>query len=98
MLVEERMNQIERIGRMEQLFDFVSTAIKELPKVPEKYEEIESAIAVLSEYYSNDWKHDYLDDEAGFLPKELERGVLSEDGLWNLFSDWNELKEQLPIR
>ena len=41
------------------------------------------------------WKQDYADDEAGMFPKDLKRGVLSEDGIWNLLSDWQELEERL---
>ena len=39
----------------------------------------------LETYYTgDDWKRDFADDEAGLLPKEIKRGVLSEDGLYNL--------------
>ena len=34
---------------------------------------------------------DFADDEAGRLPADLKRGVLSEDGIWNLLSDVSEL-------
>ena len=78
---------------MEQLFDFAKEAMEEPVMTPEKYQELQEAIAILSEYYgSKDWKQDYADDEAGLLPKDLKRGVLSEDGLWNLLSDWQEAK------
>jgi hypothetical protein len=30
---------------------------------------------------------DYQADEKGELPSDLKRGVLSEDGLWNLLSN-----------
>lgn len=81
---------------MEQLFDFVSTAIKGESSFSEKNEELHHAITVLSEYYSSDdWKQDYADDEAGLLPKDLKRGVLSEDGIWNLLSDWHEWEMRL---
>ena len=81
---------------MEQLFDFVSESIMELPTTLDKYDKIQEAIATLSDYYSsNEWKQDYADDEAGLLPKDLKRGVLSEDGIWNLLSDWRELEERL---
>ena len=89
------MEQIERIRYMEQLYDFVSESITELPATLDKYEKIQEAIATLSDYYSsNEWKQDYADDEAGLLPKDLKRGVLSEDGIWNLLSDWRELEER----
>ena len=89
--MEERM---ERIRRMEQLFDFVWEAIKERPLPLDKYEELKKAIASLSRYYdSEEWRRDYEADEAGLLPKYLKRGVLSEDGMWNLLSVWSELEK-----
>ena len=87
------MEQIERIRRMEQLFDLAKEAMEEPMMSLDTYEKAQKAIAVLSEYYgSKDWKQDYADDEAGLLPKDLKRGVLSEDGLWNLLADWQEVK------
>ena len=89
------MEQIERIRKMEQLFDLAKEAMEEPMISLETYEKAQEAIAVLSEYYgSKDWKQDYADDEAGLLPKDLKRGVLSEDGIWNLLSDWQEAKAQ----
>lgn len=39
----------------------------------------------LARYYSSDeWKRDLATDEAGLLPKDLRRGVLSEDGIYDL--------------
>jgi len=87
------MEQIERIRKMEQLFDLAKEAMEEPTISFETYEKVQEAIAVLSEYYgSKEWKQDYANDEAGLLPKDLKRGVLSEDGLWNLLSDWQEAK------
>ena len=77
------MQQIERIQYMEQLLDFVLKTRKE----QDKQERIQEAIRILSEYYGSDeWKQDFADDEAGRLPKDLKRGVLSEDGIWNVLS------------
>ena len=79
------MNQLERIRYMERLLDFVIEARKEQPIDPEKSARIQEALRILAEYYTSDeWKQDFADDEAGRLPKDLKRGVLSEDGLWNL--------------
>ena len=89
------MEQMERIRYMEQLFDLVLESITEPSTALDKSEKIQEAIAALSDYYSSDeWKQDYADDEAGRLPKDLKRGVLSEDGIWNLLSDWYELEER----
>ena len=45
-------------------------------------------LKALSEYDGSDaWKRDYAADEAGLLPKDLKRGVLSEDGIYNLLDE-----------
>ena len=93
------MEQIARIRHMEQFFDLAKEAMEEVMMSLETYEKAQEAIAVLSEYYgSKEWKQDYVDDEAGLLPKDLKRGVLSEDGIWNLLSDWQEAKARTIIR
>ena len=98
MEITNKKNQIKRIQDMEQLFDYVLEAIKELPISSEKYNNIQQAIATLSKYYSsNEWKQDYIDDEKGLLPKNLKRGILSEDGIWNLHSLWAELKKNSTV-
>lgn len=89
------MEQIERIRRMEQLFDLAKEAMEEPMISLDTYEKVQEAIAILSEYYGSDeWKQDYADDEAGLLPKDLKRGVLSEDGIWNLLADWREARHE----
>ena len=81
------MNQIERIEYMERLLDFVIETRKEQPIDSEKSARIQEALRILAEYYTSDeWKQDFADDEASRLPKDLKRGVLSEDGLWNLLT------------
>ena len=70
---------------MENLLDFFIEARKEQDTNPEKSARIQEATRILAEYYASDeWKQDFADDEAGLLPKDLKRGVLSEDGIWNL--------------
>ena len=81
------MDQLERIRYMEQLLDFVIEARKEQTISPEKKERIQETIGILSDYYSSkEWKQDFADDEADLLPKDLKRGVLSEDGIWNVLN------------
>jgi len=70
----------------------VAKAVMELSAALDNYEEAQEAIAALDAYYgSEEWKKDFADDEAGRLPADLKRGVLSEDGIWNLLSDVSEL-------
>lgn len=88
--------QIERIRLMESYMDRASAAVMELSAALDKYEEAQPAIGALSEYYdSAEWRQDFADDEAGRLPSSLKRGVLSEDGIWNLLSDSRELNIRL---
>ena len=52
-------------------------------------------VAELSKYYGSElWKQDFAADEAGNLPPDLKRGVLSEDGIWNLLSDYREIQKK----
>ena len=81
------MDQLERIRYMERLLDFVIEARKEQPIDSEKSARIQEALRILAEYYTSDeWKQDFADDESGLLPKDLKRGVLSEDDIWNLLT------------
>jgi hypothetical protein len=42
-------------------------------------------LCLLKDYYENGlWLHDYELDEKGLLPRELKRGVLSQDAVYNL--------------
>lgn len=55
------------------------------------------AIRELDAYYgSSEWRQDFADDEAGLLPKDLPRGVLSEDGIFNVLVSYRELEEASP--
>ena len=70
----------------------VTTAVKRLSVALDKWEAAQEDITALGEYYGSDmWRQDFADDEAGLLPADLKRGVLSEDGLWNLLVDVREL-------
>ena len=91
-----KMEQIERIKQMELRLERAAAAVMELSAALDNYEAVQEDIAVLDDYYgSGEWKQDYADDEAGLLPTDLKRGVLSEDGIWNLLSDDRELKNRL---
>ena len=48
-------------------------------------------------YTGSQWKEDYAMDEAGAFPKELKRGVLSQDGIWNMLERNRELAGRLGI-
>ena len=90
------MEQTERIRQMELRMERAARAVMELSAALENYEAVQEDITALEQYYSSEaWKQDYADDEAGLLPNNLRRGVLSEDGIWNLLSDASELNKRL---
>ena len=88
--------QIARIRRMERSLDRALAAVKRLSAALDKWEATQDDIAALNGYYgSSEWRQDFEDDEAGRLPEDLKRGVLSEDGIWNLLIDSKELNERM---
>ena len=83
---------IERIKWMEQRYNNALAAIKDGSAVSLKA--VKEDVAELSKYYGSElWKQDFAADEAGKLPPDLKRGVLSEDGIWNLLSDYREMQK-----
>ncbi|MBQ7703291.1 MAG: GNAT family N-acetyltransferase [Firmicutes bacterium] len=90
--INERNEQIERIEKYEALMTDVAELIKEPEPTPYTYFKLRKLIRPLEAYYtSDDWKQDYADDEAGLLPIDLKRGVLSQDGIYNLLETFDEL-------
>ena len=84
---------IERIKWMEQRYNNALAAIKDGAAVSLKA--VKEDVAELSKYYGSElWKQDFAADEAGKLPPDLKRGVLSEDGIWNLLSDYREIQKK----
>ena len=94
--MKDNKEQIVRIRKMERRLNRTSAAVKRLEAALDKWEAVQEDIAALEEYYGCDlWKQDFADDEAGLLPADLKRGVLSEDALWDLLTACKELKERL---
>lgn len=83
--IKDNTNPVaERVSAMGQLFNRVGVAIRENLAYPE----LRDHVNTLSEYMdSGQWKEDFEADERGELPRNLPRGVLSEDGLYNLLRD-----------
>lgn len=90
------MTRIERITHMEGLLDKSTEVIARLEQAIEDFAALQPDIAELEAYYTSpQWRKDFEADEAGKLPKDLKRGVLSEDGIYDLLSDYQCLKDQI---
>ena len=88
------MTRIERITHMEGLLDKSTEVIARLEQALEDFSALQPDIAELEAYYTSpQWRKDFEADEAGKLPKDLKRGVLSEDGVWNVLEDYRRLKK-----
>lgn len=79
---------ISRIVRMEHDLDAVLEALS-FHSDPEIGERMMRLSAYLD---SGQWLEDYRLDEEGKLPADLKRGVLSEDTLYNLLTDYDAVK------
>ena len=91
-------NKIERINEMEQRFNRASASLQRLENALQEFLLVQEDMDILSSYYSGgQWRRDYEADEAGRFPADLPRGVLSEDGIYNLLLENDELKERLNM-
>lgn len=85
--------RIKRIKCMEMYFDMVKQAFSIDSAFVKTDTHIKGMLEALREYFEGgEWLEDYQADERGELPSDLKRGVLSEDGLWNLMSDIDSLE------
>ena len=85
--VKERFIHLAHILK----YEITMREAQHLLRKKENADRLQSLISELEAYYTSDeWKRDFADDEAGLLPKKLPRGVLSEDGVYNLLEEYRE--------
>lgn len=91
----EMAERIRRITEMESRYDRVRHVLRASGACPDRLDSVRGDIQALSAYYEGSlWREDFEADEAGLLPKDLKRGVLSEDGVYDLLSEYDTLKKQ----
>lgn len=92
----ESERQLQRIAYYEAMMQELSNAMQEENTSLEELEFLRSKADELSNYLSSDtWRKDFNDDEAGRLPEDLKRGVLSEDGIYNLLEAYRERIDEI---
>lgn len=83
---------IMRIREMEGRLEEATKAVGQMEEALKRYEAAQEAVERLASYMeSEEWRRDFADDEKGLLPADLKRGVLSEDGIWNLLDNNREI-------
>ena len=89
-------NVPEHLFEMEAILDKAQAKMDALEKAIEDFREFQPEIQKLEKYYtSQQWKDDFASDENGEFPDELKRGVLSEDGIYNMLERNSELLESV---
>lgn len=90
------MDRITRIRLMEEKLNSALAAVDAMDRALESYEAAQKDIRALEKYLSGRQRRgDLAADEKGLLPSSLARGVLSEDGIYDLLADNDELKKRL---
>jgi len=85
-------NIVERVRQMEQYMDEVAEVLQSAPDNLCTEKELFEKVKALTNYMdSGQWLADYEADERGELPADLKRGVLSQDGLYNLICGFEEI-------
>ncbi len=91
----KKIEQIQRIVRMEEKHDRIRDVMDRLLPLLEEYGSLQEEISELVEYYQSEWRRDYEDDEKGKFPSELKRGILSEDTLYDLLCDNDSVLDKM---
>ena len=85
-----------RVREMEGVFDRASALMKwckdATAHAKKLRKELQEAIGKLEAYYESPlWKEDFAADEEGKFPAGMKRGVLSEDGVYDLLEEYAEI-------
>lgn len=91
-------NRDERIAFMSDCYDKLRKLVSSLSQQTEELEALLPDIEKLQEYMeSGKWQEDFEADERGEVPLEVNRAVLSEDGLYDLMGDIDALYDSFDI-
>ena len=105
-LVEEGRAELEarftptelRVARNSSKFKRAEEAIKEAEIGVDMLLDAWEDICSLTEYMdSGQWKEDFEADERGEISKDIDRGALSEDGLYNALYRFQDILSQMSL-
>ena len=88
------LQAVERIEKMERVFDELKQAAEQDKAALFENAALRELLRELTGYYDDgQWLRDYEFDERGLIPREIKKGVLSEDAVYNLLSEINDLEK-----
>ncbi len=84
----EQESPIQRVTRMEAHYDRSYEAVTALLEAAQAYLEAKPALRELADYYQSPlWLTDYDAERADGFPKDMKRGILAEDAIYDLLTD-----------
>ena len=87
---------VKRVAEMEERFDSLQQSVRALEDALNLSQDFRDNYKTLKKYMdSGKWLKDYETDEKGELPPDLKRGVLSQDGLYDLLQDASDVINSL---
>ncbi len=87
---------IARITAMENTLNTAADAVEGLKRTLERLDALRPALEELFSYYGSPaWFDDRDRDSRGLLPSDLPRGVLTEDAVYDLMTDYHRLMDEL---
>ena len=91
----ELSDRIARIEAMEKRLNAALAAVRAMDEALDGYARAQEDIDALASYLASaEWREDLAADEEGLLPDTLRRGVLSEDGIYDLLEENDELRQR----
>ena len=91
-----RKTELENLKKMEAIYQKATATLNALEADICDLQHMQEDLQKLSDYYgSKQWRKDFEADEQGLFPEDLQRGVLSEDGVYNLLERNKEIMEVL---
>ena len=92
----KRDNVPPTLYKMEDILQKANHTLNTLEASIFDLQHMQDDIQKLSDYYgSKQWRKDLESDEQGLFPDDLKRGVLSEDGIYNMLERNKEVMEML---
>lgn len=86
---------IERITKNEERLDSILSSIKNLDNALDNFKSNKNNLRLVNNYYgSKNWFNDKDNYELGNI-KPVKAGVLSEDTVWNMNDDINDLLDKM---
>ena len=84
-----------RVTKMENILDDLTEIVEKSYETMNDLKSNLDKLKTLKEYYDSQYMKDFIADERNEIPKDLKRGVLSEDAVNNLLIDFFELSKTM---